>query len=186
MGPNQPPTGLVKFMSVVVDIIWVLSIISLASGILFIPLAWLLYRAADVYFDFNIHYGWDGIPVFVPLFIGMAYFTNIIASGIILWIVHHFRLLIKKLKSGEPFHESNPRLIRKIAIGVLVWAPIRMMSFVGLGLFLIGGMHYPHFPMLFSFTPLTLELVFIGLGILVIAQVFEYGCKLQQEQDLTV
>ncbi|MBU0518293.1 DUF2975 domain-containing protein [bacterium] len=186
MGPNQPITGFVKFMSVVVDIIWVISIISLISGVLFMPAGWFLFRSADICMDFNFDHGLHGLPFIAPLFIGMAYITNILASGIILWIVHHFRLLIKKVKSGEPFHERNPRLIRKIAIGVLVWGPIRMMSFAGWGLFMLGGIDFPRLAMMSHFTPLTLELIFIGLGILLIAQVFEYGCKLQAEQDLTV
>ena len=92
---------------------------------------------------------------------------------------------MQAIKQGKIFIPENPSRIRRIAYAIFLWAPIEILFY---------GVMFRGFPV--NMAPLIpisgmpirvfLELIFFGLAILVIAEVFQRGVKLQQEQDLTV
>jgi hypothetical protein len=109
--------------------------------------------------------------------------TMIVSSLIFLWIVWHLRKLIQSIRAGSPFLHQNPGRIRKIGYATLLWAPVnRIAAF----LFFKSATYQIAFPIKSTLGLPFLEMVFLGLMILVIAEVFDRGAKLQHEQDLTV
>jgi hypothetical protein len=178
------PTRLMKIMAVVVNVIWVLSILSLVVAIFVTPVG--LHMAVIRYHGFHDLKYLMFPDAYTFMAFGSLYVVNVLAAALILWIVHHLRLLMRQLKAGEPFHELNPGRIRKIAIGVIAWGPVRMIEFFSTGAMFFTGGRITTFGLMPHYSLLAFEVIFIGLSILIIAQIFEYGYKLQREQDLTV
>ena len=183
---SHHPSMLVRILSTIVNIIWVLGIIGACAQLLLTPVGLLrIFEFPIKAMPFNFmrdffHFGVDDL-------VGTMLLSciSMLIWLIFLWIVWHLRKLMLAIREGEPFHPDNPGRIRKIAYAVLLWAPIEIlfygMMFRGLAITIrpissVSGMPVRVF----------LELIFFGLAILVIAEVFQRGVKLQQEQDLTV
>ena len=168
------PTFLVKALTIIVDVVLVLSILSLISYVFLIPTRFMMGIGVGMHFMHG-----------VPLLYGSTLVVSILSSAIFLWIIWHLRLILKSLKVSTPFAKENPSRIRKVAYGVLAWGPIRLISFflgnklimTGIGLYVNALLH--------SFSIIFIEFIFV-VGILVIAQIFERGIILQQDHDLTV
>jgi hypothetical protein len=177
---------LVKILSVFVDVVWVLGIIGACCQLLLTPIG--LFRF--------MHHHFSGLPFYVMnrLFhfgIGslvgtiLLFLVSMVIWAIFLWIVWHLRKLMHSMKEGKTFIPDNPARIRKIGYAVLLWAPIEVIFYGSI----LRSVAWKIKPLLsLSGMPLRifLEMVFFGLAILVIAEVFDRGVKLQQEQDLTV
>jgi hypothetical protein len=107
------------------------------------------------------------------------------ALVIVLLIVRQLRLFLRSVKAGRPFERDNPARIRRIGYLVTVLGPL-----VGLGNYISGSkfiqrISLPDFSISVE-TNIHLEMVFTGLLIVLIAQIFEVGVSLQEDQDLTV
>jgi hypothetical protein len=107
-----------------------------------------------------------------------------ILAGLI-YGVYQLRQFFKNVNNGRPFDPDNPKRIRRIAYLIMAWGPFKGIFLylqalnVMKGLSFTGGSTTPRFD-------LHLEFIFLGLVILVIAQIMDIGVKLQREQDLTV
>jgi hypothetical protein len=103
----------------------------------------------------------------------------------LLWVITQLRRFIGTVKRGTPFTPENPRTLRRIGYAVFAAGPV-----VGLLSYIYGSayQHLVDFPDAVVKVPFDAHpfVMFLGLVILVIAQVFDYGVKLQAEQDLTV
>lgn len=175
---------LVKALALVIDIALVWSVLALLYSIFIEPMGLMLgMRDLNI---FQWHSRQESIAV-VNLMTGLAIWINsLLGSAIFVWIVYHLRLILRSVKKGTPFAKENPKRIRKVAWAVLAWGPIRLLSFFLKGRFLFLGMGKAMSAMAPMFMITFWELIFVGLGILVIAQIFERGIVLQQEHDLTV
>jgi|GEM_PF-3148159 len=181
------PSLLVKMLFGTVNIIWVLGVIIACIQLIFLPPLLITLPQLKMFWNnamqtypMNLHPQFGVKSWAASIFF---YLTSIMVSVIFLWIVWHLRKLIRTIKEGNPFLPENPGRIRKIAYAILVWAPVEMMTYGSMyraftiqSPFLGGGI---------QLRPI-LEMIFLGLAILVIGEVFERGVKLQQEQDLTV
>ena len=102
-----------------------------------------------------------------------------------LWIVFQLRQFLRSVRKGTPFNRENPRILRRIGYAVAVAGPV-----VGILNYIYGKVlvHFVDFPGATVDVPMNVYpfVMFLGLVIVVIAQVFDYGVKLQTEQDLTV
>ena len=168
------PTFLVKALTVIVDIVLVLTILSLISYIFLIPTRFMMGIGGGMHFKHG-----------VPLLYGLTLVVSILSSAFFLWIIWHLRLILKSLKTGTPFAKENPKRIRKVAYGVLAWGPIRLTSFFLGNKLIITGIGLYTNALLHSFSIIFIEFRFVA-GVFVIAQIFERGIVLQQDHDLTV
>jgi hypothetical protein len=181
------PSLLVKMLFTAVNIIWVLGIIVACIQLIFLPPLIITLPQLKMFWNntmqtypMNLHPEFGIKSWTASIFF---YLTSIVVSVIFLWIVWYLRKLIRTIKEGNPFLPENPGRIRKIAYAILVWAPFELMTY--------GSMYraftiQSHIPGGFIQLRPSLEMIFLGLVILVIAEVFKQGVKLQQEQDLTV
>lgn len=119
-----------------------------------------------------------------------AFFSGSVAVvvlmfGYVLWIVTQLRSIFRSLSRGLPFVEGNARRIRYIGVAVI-------LGETGRAIIVYFWSHYTslHFTMSGAhFAPsadISLITIVSGLAILVIAEVFREGARLQEDQSLTI
>ena len=109
----------------------------------------------------------------------------ILAFGVALWLMTELHGILRTVRDGKPFARSNATRIRRIAwmviVGEFVWAAI---------LYLENSYAATHFTaegLRFTARPDFSVLAIVeGLIILVIAEVFRVGTRLDEDQSLTV
>jgi hypothetical protein len=105
--------------------------------------------------------------------------------ALIMWVLAQLRAVFRTLRAGEPFVSANATRIRRIGYAVISGEVVRAAL-------AYAGMHYAmaHF----SIQGVRLEVrpdlnviaIICGFIILVIAEVFREGTRLDEEQSLTV
>jgi hypothetical protein len=109
----------------------------------------------------------------------------VLMFGYVFWIVTQLRHVFRSLSDGLPFVVANARRIRWIGLAVIFgefgraavvyfWSYYTSLHFIADGL---------RFAASVDVSPIT---VITGLAILVIAEVFQEGARLQEEQSLTI
>ena len=110
------------------------------------------------------------------------------AMHLALWllILHRLKGFTASLRSGRPFVEENGRRLRTIGLAVVgMWA---VTVLTGAAVHAYARGHFVleeqgSIALGFDVNPLML---FVGLMLLVIAEVFRIGTRLQEEQDATI
>ena len=101
------------------------------------------------------------------------------------WALHQMRELFRALRNGRIFAPENVRHVQRVGWAVILAEPVRALitysaqdfarsHFVGEGIRFVTNVD------------LNLGTVFAGLAILVIAEVFRAGTRLDQDQSLTI
>jgi hypothetical protein len=119
-----------------------------------------------------------------------AFFSGSVAIvvlmfGYVFWIVTQLRYVFRSLSRGLPFASANARRIRWVGLAVIFgefgraaivyfWSYYTSLHFMADGL---------RFAASVDMNPIT---IVGGLAILVIAEVFQKGAQLQEEQSLTI
>lgn len=105
--------------------------------------------------------------------------------ALVMWVLAQLRAVFRTLRAGQPFVAANATRIRRIAYAVILGELLRSVV-VYLGTryamthFLIQGLR------LQTRWDLSIVAIIAGLIILVIAEVFREGTRLDEEQSLTV
>ena len=109
----------------------------------------------------------------------------IAALGLVLWVLGQLRAVFRTLRDGRPFVADNATRLRRIGYAVILSEVVRAaLTYFGMRYamthFSIQGLRLEARP--------TVNIVAIvcGLIILVIAEVFREGARLDEEQSLTV
>jgi hypothetical protein len=100
---------------------------------------------------------------------------------ILLWILIHIHLIIRSVVRGEGFHPGNPKRLRRIAYGVFSLAAI-----FPLPQFFSGYSFKFNIKAIPGLLEMAFAIAFVGTVILLVAEVFARGVKLQEEQKLTI
>jgi hypothetical protein len=109
----------------------------------------------------------------------------VLMFGYLFWIVTQLRYVFRSLSQGLPFILANARRIRWVGLAVIFgeigraaivyfWSYYTSLHFTADGL---------HFAASADMSPIT---IVSGLAILVIAEVFQEGARLQEDQSLTI
>jgi hypothetical protein len=116
----------------------------------------------------------------------VAYLSLVIVwLGAALLIIHQLRSVFRTLVAGQPFVRANATSIRVIGIVVIAMEIARFLLLVAQSAFLRGSFTFEGLT-LTAFPRPNLGVIFVGLVILVIAEVFRQGSELREEQELTV
>lgn len=109
----------------------------------------------------------------------------LIALGIYIFGSYHVRQFVKLVDLDQPFAPEIPKRLRFIGITLGMWGP-----FVGIAGYLQGKLtlnSITNIPQHLSIeTDIHPEFIFMGLVLLVIAEIMKVGVKMQKEQSLTV
>jgi hypothetical protein len=117
-------------------------------------------------------------------FVGNALLL-LVVFGLTLWVIGLLRAVLRTLRDGQPFVAANATRIRWIACGVIAGELVRASivyfhGFYAMTHFAADGLRFEARPDLDVFA------IVLGLIILVIAEVFRAGTRLDEEQSLTV
>jgi hypothetical protein len=110
-------------------------------------------------------------------------FQNILVFLLYLVILYHLYRLLAVISRGHPFSGESPRRIRWAGYGMLAITAVNLAADVARS-FALPGLAWKSF-----FSQILgqgFQTILLGVGLLVIAAVFEAGVKMRQDQDLTV
>ena len=109
----------------------------------------------------------------------------LIALGIYIFGSYHVRQFIKLVDLDQPFAPEIPKRLRFIGITLGIWGPFLGISGYLQGILTLESItNIPqHIRVEGDIHP---EFIFIGLVLLVIAEIMNVGVKMQKEQSLTV
>jgi hypothetical protein len=162
------PLSSIRVFYLFIQVIWVVSVIGIGFWSVVLPI------------------GFFGTPDKKPLFDLVTWatcFRGMFSGAIFLWVLYPLRSLTCTVNGGRPFDITNPSRIRKIAFGVFAWIPVGII-----GEYLLKPARGPITWVDFAgvLWQKAVVLGFLGLAILMIAEVFDVGVRLKQDQDLTV
>ena len=109
----------------------------------------------------------------------------IAALALTMWMLGELRAVFRTLRAGQPFVAANAVRIRRIAYAVLIGELARaLLEYIGMRYamtnFALEGVRFEARP------DINVVAVICGLIILVIAEVFREGTRLDEEQSLTI
>jgi hypothetical protein len=109
----------------------------------------------------------------------------IVVLALVMWVLGQLRAVFRTLRAGKPFVAVNATRIRRIAYAVILGELLRaVLAYLGMRYatthFSIQGLQFETRP------DLNILAIVGGLIILVIAEVFREGTRLDEEQSLTV
>jgi hypothetical protein len=104
---------------------------------------------------------------------------------IAVWVVQQLRALLRALSAGREFDPRNVRHVQRIGWAVIAAEPLR--AWITYSANTYAASHFVADGMRFVWNvDLNLSVVFCGLVILLIAEVFRAGTKLDEDQSLTI
>ncbi len=128
---------------------------------------------------------WTSLRITNPVLQAAGTVADIIFLAMLVLVAHQLRAFLRSVTDGTPFVAANPRRIRNIGILIIVadvfastWTWL-LSRHIAPPLALEGVVFAPRFDL--NWTQLLL-----GFLILLIAQIFELGVQLEEEQALTV
>ena len=121
----------------------------------------------------------DGTDVVGPMLV----VVGMLAFG--LWVVGELRAVFRTLSDGRPFAAANAARIRRVAWAVMLCEPVRALVFYSAGS--MAAAHFTSPGLRFEASPDFEVLAIVnGLILLVVAEVFRAGTRLDEDQSLTV
>lgn len=128
---------------------------------------------------------WTSLRITSPGLQAAGAVANFIFLAMLVLVAHQLRAFLRSVTAGAPFIADNPRRIRNIGSLIIAadvfastWTWL-LSRYIAPHLTLEGVLFTPRFD--FNWTQLLL-----GFLILLIAQIFELGVQLEDEQALTV
>lgn len=102
-----------------------------------------------------------------------------------LLVLYQLRGIFATLAAGTPFSGDNVRRIRIIGMAVIAGSLLKTVVYTMIGLHIADLVQVPGLEVQ-GRIELDLGGIFLGMVVLVLAEVFRHGARLQEEQDLTV
>jgi hypothetical protein len=196
-------------LRVILEIAWYLTILALAAVAIETALA-LVGNPAAARLDFAVPFGLDpaaytiesarlGLEsarirgtegtlalhsasrLLVIAWMGMAFLW----AGGMLVVIHQLRKIFATLAAGDPFVRANATRLRLIGLVVIAFDIGRAVLGLGQSLYLRSALSTSGVEIRIEFG-FTVEVIFLGLALLVIGEVFRIGAGMREDQALTV
>ena len=120
-----------------------------------------------------------------PTHFALLFALILLLLAIGLLVIYQLRRIFATLAGKTPFTGENVLRIRIIGIAVITGALLNSIVHVLIGNYLAGNIHLPGMELNVNLKP-DFGGIFLGAVVLILAEVFRYGARLQEEQDLTV
>lgn len=108
----------------------------------------------------------------------------LLAIGLL--IIYQLRKLFYTIRSGDPFSRENSRRIQIIGIAVIASSVLSALLSFLIGSYLATLIDLPGLDLMAHIRLQDFGGVFVGIIILILAEVFQHGARLQEESNLTV
>ena len=102
-----------------------------------------------------------------------------------MWVIGELRALLRTVRAGQPFAPANAARLRRVAWIVLLGEPLRAFVVWSNHAFVRDNFSSPGLRFEAS-VDFSFSAIFSGLVILVLAEIFRAGTKLDEDQSLTV
>ena len=116
--------------------------------------------------------------------IQFALVIPLLAIGLL--IIFHLRKIFLTIADGDPFSMDNSKRIRVIGWAVIAASAIKALLSFLLGLYFTTLIDLPGLDLAANIGLQDFAGVFVGIIILILAEVFQHGARLQEESNLTV
>ena len=114
-----------------------------------------------------------------------------------IWLALYLLILVKlkgffsTLKHGNPFIYENAKRIRLMGIIILIAELLRVLKDFSVVVYLkniitSSTVNVFTLPFEFYWEYLRLDLIFIGILVIILSEIFRLGAKIQEEQKLTI
>lgn len=118
------------------------------------------------------------------------YISNVITIVFIilgLFAIRILQKLFKNLDSEHQFHGDNPHYLKQFGYIVIAWSIIEPLFIYFGGMVILSdvGQHATNLDIYPAFY-LNIEGIFIGLAILILAQIMKEATQMREEQELTI
>ncbi len=100
-------------------------------------------------------------------------------------VIHQLRLIFRTLQAQTPFTLENARRIQTIGFILIGGSFLQALAGFLVGLLMMNNIVIPGVELNVK-SDFHMNTIFIGLVILVLAEIFRHGAALQEEQNLTV
>ncbi|MDI6901586.1 MAG: DUF2975 domain-containing protein [Anaerosomatales bacterium] len=102
-----------------------------------------------------------------------------------LFVLSLLRRVLATVVEGDPFAEANVRRIRTIGLLVIIFELLRQTVGFAIEALVMSTTEMPGFTLQAVYEG-SLTIIFVGLVVVVLSEVFRYGRQLQLDSDLTV
>ncbi len=128
----------------------------------------------------------DGLPEPLSQTLFVLQFTLVLpllAIGLV--VIYQLRIIFASLVGETPFTGENVRRIRIIGIAVIAGALLSSIAHALIGIYLAANIQVPGLELNANLKP-DFGGIFLGAVVIVLAEVFRHGARLQEDQDMTV
>jgi len=133
-------------------------------------------NATDGNFSFQVQSGLANILIMI--------FIVVVAFSFFILATYQLRLIFLSFSKNEPFLEFNITRIRKIGFILISYALAQLLYHIALNQYLTSHFKWSNdIQLTYSFN---LSALFIGVTLIVVAEVFKLGTSLDNEQKLTI
>jgi hypothetical protein len=120
-------------------------------------------------------------PAIVLTVVGIA----LVGVATTLAVLHQLRRIVATMSAGTPFVEANARRLRFVGLTVIVYELVTVCMKLALSLWAARNIAVRGLTVRWVFNP-RIEVLLFGALILLIAEVFRVGTRLQHDHDLTI
>jgi len=107
------------------------------------------------------------------------------AAALMLMFLHHLRRVLQRVRDGAPFDATNARRLRWLGFLALAFAVMTGVSEFVTSLAVRRGLISDHVKVPLGFS-VDGSVIFFGLVLLTLAEIFRRGAELEEEQALTL
>lgn len=105
--------------------------------------------------------------------------------SVAVYIIHQLRHIFRTLVENDPFVIDNAIRLRRVAIGVLVGAVLQAVAEILVGSLIMKAISIPGLLVNLRIQ-ISVTTVFLGLVLLILAEIFKIGTEIKDEQELTI
>jgi hypothetical protein len=201
-------------LAIAIDVGWYGTVIAMAIFLCLalLPLVWDVRAATNVSMDIPASFSLDlrDVPIAAPalgvaratleqvrgeglltfpppsgLFLAAVALSVVVVLAWGMWILAQLRAVFRTLRDGHPFVAANATRIRRIGYAVIAGEVLRLAFELAGNAYV--ARHFVADRLRFDAWPhVDVSAIVAGLIILVIAEVFRSGARLEEEQSLTV
>ena len=127
------------------------------------------------------------LPVTIlPWWLFAVIWTYVAAAvAVSLMFLHHLRRILQRVRAGEPFDATNAPRLRWLGLRALAFAVVTGVAEFVTSLAVRSGLISERVAVPLGFS-LDGSVVFFGIVLLSLAEIFRRGAELEDEQSLTV
>ncbi|HHT25861.1 MAG TPA: DUF2975 domain-containing protein [Firmicutes bacterium] len=121
----------------------------------------------------------------LPLYLRFFGWVGLPLLAMSLYVIHQLKAVLGALCRNNPFAAENAEHMRNIGVAIIAWTVYQSIAYLIVGWYIARQIQIAGMTINPAFT-FDATLLFVGLVVLVLAQVFKVGIQLREDQELTI